>query len=131
MVKSKLKKKGKVEIKKKRNLDSLWLLLIVLIFILFVNIVTQENELEKEAEAIAHEFTEGNKHSFAPDGVVHEEILEQISIMAYKELKDDLNVKNDFCVYFEDTGGNLVEVSDGIRSIGSSKIEINGKPCGR
>ena len=47
--------------------------------------------------------------------------------MDYDDLKDSMNIKNEFCVYFEDENGNIVE---GIKTIGSDKIEVNGKPCG-
>lgn len=122
---------AKKKTQKKRKIDELWLVLIVVIFILFISVITQKNELEREAENILNELTNDNSYSFAQDNVIHEEKLEKVSDMGYIELKNNLNIKNDFCIYFEDENGNLVEVKDGLKSIGSDVIEINGEPCGR
>jgi hypothetical protein len=118
------------KIKKKRKIDELWLLLIVMFFIIFVSVLTQKNELQEEAETILDELMDDKEHSFAQNNIIHEGKLEKVSGMSYRELKNSLNVKNDFCVYFEDENGNLVEVKDGIRSIGSDVIKVNGVPCG-
>ena len=120
----------KNKVKKKRKIDELWLVLIVMIFIVFISIATQKNDLEKEAETILNELTDDKEHSFAPNNIIEEEKLEKISDMDYSELKNNLNIKNEFCVYFEDEEGNLFEIKDGLKSIGSNTIKINGVSCG-
>ncbi len=124
MAKSKTKKK-------KRGIDELWMVLIVAVLIIFISALVKENDLDKEAEAILNGLTNSNEDSLAPDNVVREERLEKISGMSYSELKSSLNVENEFCIYFEDENGNLIEFKEGLRSIGSDVIEINGVPCGR
>ena len=123
---------GKNNIKKKRKLGELWLVLVVAIVIVVTSLLTPQSDegLQEEAETILDELTNGDEHTFAVNGVFQEEILAKISGMSYKELKDSLNVENDFCIYFEDGGGNLVEVKDGLRSVGSDAIVIDGRPCG-
>jgi len=123
---------GKNNIKKKKNAGELWLVLAVAIFIAVFSMLTPQSDegLQEEAEIILDELTNGDEHTFAVNDVFQEEILAKISGMSYKELKDSLNIENDFCIYFEDEGGNLVEIKDGFRSVGSDAIVINGRPCG-
>ena len=123
---------GKNNIKKKRKLGELWLVLVVAIVIVVTSLLTPQSDegLQEEAETILDELTNGDEHTFAVNGILQEEILTRISGMSYKELKDSLNVENDFCIYFEDESGNLVEIKDGLRSVGSDAIVINGRPCG-
>ena len=130
MARNKKKRKIKKKIIKK-EIDVLWSVFIVMILIIAINVFTRENDLENEAEDILNKLANNNEYSFVQDGVIHEERLEKILDMEYTELKDALNVKNEFCIYFEDEDGNLVEVKGGVRSIGSDLIEINGVPCGR
>lgn len=64
--------------------------------------------------------------------------LGNISDLQYNELKAKLGIKDDFCLYFEDGQGNLVEISPGKKSIGKGTLGDNavlitgGKeiPCG-
>ena len=123
---------GKNNIKKKKNAGELWLVLAVAIFIAVFSMLTPQSDegLQEEAEIILDELTNGDEHTFAVNDVFQEEILAKISGMSYKELKDSLNIENDFCIYFEDEDGNLVEVKDGLRSVGSDAIFIDGRPCG-
>ena len=140
MAKNKIKKKRKIEIKKKRKeqIDVLWLVLIVMLLIILVSLVTQKYDigedkenLMKEAKNILNILTDGREIGFAPNNMIEEEKLEKFLDMDYSELKKNLNVKNDFCIYFEDERGNLVEVKKGIKGIGSGIIELNGEPCGK
>ena len=54
--------------------------------------------------------------------------------MNYRDLKGKLGIKNDFCIYFEDEDGNLVNISDlvGIQvaGIGSPNATVSGMMCG-
>ncbi len=123
---------GKNNVKKKRKIGELWLVLAVAIVVVAFSMLTPQSDegLQEEAETILDELTNGDEHTFAVNDAFQEEILAKISGMSYKELKDSLNVENDFCIYFEDEVGNLVEVKDGLRSIGSDTIVIDGRPCG-
>lgn len=123
---------GKNKVKKRRKVGELWFVLVVAVVIASFGMLAQESdeELQEEAENILDGLTNGDEHTFAVNDFFQEEILAKISGMSYKELKDSLNVENDFCIYFEDENGNLVEVKDGLRSVGSDAIVINGRPCG-
>ena len=135
---AKNKKKRKLEKNIKKQIDVLWLVLFVMILIIFISVLNKDagleieaKGLEKEAKNILIELTHNEEYGFAQDDVIHEEKLEKVLGMAYAELKDNLDIENDFCVYFEDENGNLIEVKDGVTSIGSSAIELNGEPCGK
>jgi hypothetical protein len=122
---------AKNRVKQKNEIDELWLVLVVAIFIMLISIVAKKNDLSEEAVTILDELTDNNNYSFAPNNVLYAERFEKVSKMGYIELKNTLNVKNEFCIYFEDKNGNLIEIEDGVRSIGSGVIEINGVPCGK
>ena len=48
----------------------------------------------------------------------------------YSGLKGKLKVKNDFCIYFEDEGGNIVYINATYTGIGSGIINVSDVPCG-
>jgi len=50
--------------------------------------------------------------------------------MEYDDVKESLGIKNDFCLYFEDEQGNIVQVDHISRGIGYNKIHVSGMPCG-
>ncbi len=60
--------------------------------------------------------------------------LAQLAQIPYQQLKDQLGVKYDFCIYFEDSNGNLVDLSEIIDldyvGIGSPEASVAGIPCG-
>ena len=58
-----------------------------------------------------------------------EEKVESLEEMNYDEIKSMLGIKSDFCIFFEDITGNLVNINDVKSGIGSQKIHINGEPC--
>ena len=47
----------------------------------------------------------------------------------YNELKSQLRVEGDFCIYIEDEKGNLVMINNSYRGVGSPDISISGVPC--
>jgi len=47
----------------------------------------------------------------------------------YTDLKRKLRVENEFCIYFEDTDSNIINVSPGQTGIGSEKINVTDVPC--
>jgi hypothetical protein len=49
----------------------------------------------------------------------------------YEEVKEELGLRGDFCIFYEDEEGNLIPMDDKI-GIGNSteKLLINGKRCG-
>jgi hypothetical protein len=62
-------------------------------------------------------------------GAVSESQLQELIDGDYPTLKAKIRAGCDFCIYFEDQGGNIVYVRGGISGVGSSKINISGTPC--
>lgn len=90
----------------------------------------EKNDLAGEADIILGELTGGNAEvSLLDSNELMEEKVIGLEQMNYDELKDLLGVENDFCVFFEDATGDIMEVNDMETGIGSDKIYINGKPC--
>tara|TARA_B100000315_G_scaffold25988_1_gene22331 strand:+ start:375 stop:773 length:399 start_codon:yes stop_codon:yes gene_type:complete len=91
---------------------------------------TSKTNLEKEAKVMLNILAdEDGKVSLVNSNELVEEKIENLNEMGYEELKNIIGIKNDFCIYFEDITGNVVQI-DGINpGIGSEKISINNKPC--
>ncbi len=87
-------------------------------------------DLEQDAKTLLDTVAaESKSMSFANSDALLEENIKRLNSMGYNEFKGIAGVKSDFCVYFEDTSGNLIKI-EGIKlGIGSEKIRINGHPC--
>ena len=123
--------------KEKRLLDfnrAILLLLIISIFIIIkaaFNPAPSLESLEQEANIVLAKLTDGNAQiSLLSSNQISIEKLEMLDKMEYGEVKGILGVKSDFCIYFEDTTGNIVRIDDISPGIGSDKISIDGEPCG-
>ena len=125
---------SKKEAKKREWLDFNKAIVLLLILALFVILKTtftpQKTELMGEAEIVLATLTGGNtKVSLIESDELIEEKIKNLDQMDYDEIKNIIGVQNDFCIFFEDSSGNLVKI-DGINPyIGSNKIYINGYPC--
>lgn len=60
---------------------------------------------------------------------VDQEKLYRLSAMDYKLLKEELGAQWDFCIYFEDEKGNIVELRRGVAGIGAREVLVGGLPC--
>ena len=106
------------------------LLIIAIIIIIKAAFTPQSNNLEQEANIVLAKLTEGNQRiSLLGSEEISIEKLRLLDKMEYNEIKDMMGVKSDFCIYFEDEDGNIVETDDINPGIGSGRIYINGKPC--
>ena len=56
--------------------------------------------------------------------------IDELLLEDYTVLKRKLRVENEFCLYFEDEDGNLIELGKAVVGKGSSDIELQGIPCG-
>ena len=60
--------------------------------------------------------------------------LTQLADTPYDDLKSMFGVKHDFCIYFEDSDGNLINLTEVIGKdyvgIGSAEASVAGIPCG-
>ena len=74
-----------------------------------------------EENASLSSFVEGNKIKVSK--------LYNLTGKNYTELKNELGIKNDFCIYFVDEEGYLVKINNKT-GIGSPRFKINNTPCG-
>jgi len=87
-------------------------------------------QVQEESEYIIGQLrAENSPLQIVQDKKVNESGLGGISSLSYEELKGKAGVKNDFCIYFEGEGGNVVLINNS-RGIGSPNIDISGIPCG-
>ena len=106
------------------------LFIIAVIIIIKAALTSQTSSLEQEANIVLTKLTDGHQEtSLLNSNEIDVEKLRKLDKMDYNEIKDRLGVKNDFCIYFEDTTGNIVKIDNTNTGIGSGKIYINGQPC--
>ena len=122
---------------------SLDFIIAILIFVgsfaIFYSLLTtgttdKSKELQKEGLIITKlTETDNSKLQIASNGVIDVTKVEALTNKDYATLKSELGIKNDFCVYFEDENGNIVQIktatSNTVSGIGSSNIKVGGNPC--
>ena len=113
------------EQKQEKKIDEIALVLIVVIIILIVGFYTRKEAAKESmgAEKISEMILDHHLGSFANNGIIDDAKLKQIEGMNYAEFKKYLNVDNDFCVYIEDSQGNLILAK------GSEKLNKDGAYC--
>ena len=93
----------------KLKIDELTIVLIVAIIALIVGINDKMDEIKRiEAEKLTETLLSNNEISFVNNGIIDEYKLKEIEKMSYNDLKNALNIKNDFCIYIEDENGNVI-----------------------
>lgn len=124
----------------------------VLIFLLVIglfysllsrNVNDDTTQLKVESETIANKLSDDTENSLIKNGEVDSEKLKELKTKTLspgdiEDLKAELGISNDFCVFFEDNEGNIVPivVDDGsddqevYYSIGSKDINVSGCECG-
>lgn len=113
-----------------------FLLILVIIIILktiFESIEIADDglrSLEEEAETLLDKLIdEKSIVSLFGSNELLERKVKELRKMDYEEIKDILGLKQDFCIFFEDISGNIVNIADIGSGIGSDKIYVNGNPC--
>ena len=106
------------------KIDEITLVLIVAVLAMIIGVHNKTNtQKEIDAEKLSYIITDNHDLSFASDGIINQNKLKDIQKMNYEELKNYLNVKNDFCIYIEDGNGNIILAK------GSSKLNRDGIYC--
>ena len=112
------KKKWKFE------LDEIALGIIVALIVIVVNFYdTGSNLVDMEAENITALILDDHDISFASNGIIDEDKLNEIKNMDYRKFKSFINAKNDFCIYIQDGHGNIIFAK------GSYKLDLDGIGC--
>ena len=95
-------------LKPKFKIDEIMLVFIVAVLAMIVSIYYKANESVMDAEKITGLILDNHDVSFATNGIIDENKLREIQLMDYKDFKNSLNAKNDFCIYIEDEDGNII-----------------------
>lgn len=128
-VKKKVKKKTtrKVPTKKKEEVNAVknaqsWsidLIVGVIIFMLIIAIFyalltskskpTLEN-LEDDTRSVVSKISaeEGQSFGIIENGVINQEKFDELCDKDYEDVKAELGIKSDFCIYLEDENGNII-----------------------
>lgn len=106
------------------RIDEIILIAVVIVVAVAVGFYDKSQKAEYvEAEKIISIVLDGGDLGFANNGTIDEAKIREIEGMDYRELKQKLNAKRDFCVYIEDEKGNVV------LAIGSPKLNSDGLSC--
>ena len=127
---------------KKKNTQAISLDLILAVF-LFMIIITGVfyivTNMQKNQGSVTVKIESEYLPNMLEENVTANSILVGNKIQAYKlynltgknytDLKNELGMKNDFCIYFVDEEGYLVKINNKT-GLGSPRFKINNTPCG-
>ena len=117
----------------------------VLIFMLAVGVIyallmskdkDTSTPLRIESEVIATKLATDPLLAVATDNQLDAAKLSTMTGVDYETLRNEMGVKNEFCIYLEDDQGNLVYIINGTNKYtgigsGSADLNISGTPCGQ
>ena len=103
------------------RIDEIALVVIVLVLALIVGIYEESGKID--AAELTEIILDDHYISFVNRGVVDGRKLDEIMRMDYADLKTELSAKNDFCIYLEDSSGNIIAAK------GSSKLKNEVSHC--
>ena len=124
-----------------------WSLDIMLAIVIFIGTIfvfyailsnnpkSSADKLEDDAAKVLENIASENPDLGFIDGIdIDQEKLQDLLSMEYDEIKKQLRVENDFCIFLEDKDGNVIKIDENFAGIGSSNIQIGEdpdiKPCG-
>jgi len=89
-------------------------------------------DLQSESSKLlsALSSTRNVSHGFLVGTKVDKEKLNDLTNLTYAQLKQAIGVNADFCIYFEDQDGNLIEIRESVVGLGSRWVEVAGMLCG-
>jgi len=119
--------------KLKKENKLILLIIVAVLFLIAVGVIkkygSQNANLENDAKKLLNAITSNNLKILDSDKI-DEMAIEEIIREDYTKIKKELELENDFCIYFEHENGELIKI-DGMKAgIGSSKVKVNGASCG-
>ncbi len=110
--------------------DGIGLIVLLAIFVLAVSSLRASIHIpERETERAFGILLSDDSLSLLSRGEIDEERLHTLSQKSYAEVKEEIGISRDFCIYFEDLEGGLIPLDEELSGIGSDQILINQKPC--
>ena len=99
-------------------------------FIVLSNNPTENiNKLREDASSIIRQLVSGEELRIVDGTEVNVSRANALKNTQYDELKRKFRVEGDFCIYLEDSKGNIVLINDSYRGIGAQGINISGAAC--
>ena len=109
----------------------IFMLLLAVVLVLMSNNSVNDYTVEQDRNTLVNKLVSSQeKVSIVDGGAVDDNKLRELLSLSYPELKQELGVKSDFAIYFEDGEGNIIEVLD-TACIGSENVKVNGQKCGK
>lgn len=87
------------------------------------------NRLKDEASSIIRQLVSGEELRIVDGTEVNVSRASKLKNTQYDELKRRFRVDSDFCIYIEDSKGNIVIINNSYRGIGAPSINISGAAC--
>jgi hypothetical protein len=132
--------------KKKMERGQVWSVDVLLAVVIFVSVilifyVTMSSrqkpdikELQAESGSLKLELEKNHELSFLVSDQVDEAKFQAFADNItdnYTAVKQKLGVKGDFCIFYEDSEGNIIPVgNNNLVGVGNGNISIGGTPCG-
>lgn len=111
------------------------IVIFILSFIIIYSIANEKtdsgvHDFFQTAEIISDEANlDKSNLSVVSSGEINETKIRDLAEIEYEDLKDRLDINKDFCIYFEDEDGNLIQIDDGmggtIGGVGSGDINVS------
>lgn len=105
----------------------------IVLFFVFLSPAQKSNvgELQDEASIVLRDIESADSDLGIVDGtIVNETKLQELLGKDYQAIKKSLRIKNDFCIYFEDENGNVINIDATHTGVGSDTITVSDIPCG-
>ena len=93
---------------------------------------TKISELQDDASNVLKNIASENSSVGIVDGInVNITKLEELLGKDYSEIKKQIRVQNEFCIFLEDENGNIIYITTDPdhTGVGSDKINISDIPC--
>jgi hypothetical protein len=133
--------------RKKEEMDraQVWSIDVLLALVIFVAIIlifyttinAKQNprlkDLQIEAGGLKSELEKNPNLGFINVDTIDSERMQNFNSQVesnYTSVKEQLGVRGDFCIFYEDESGNLIPVNGKNGMGNTSEILINGQPCG-
>jgi len=118
---------------------ALAVIIFIVTFFIIYSIITNKttddlSSLRQEAERVSKEATsQSSSLSIVNGKALNETKMQNLLEQNYSDIKKKIRIENEFCIYFEDEEGNLINftdvLGDSASGIGSQEINISGVPC--
>ncbi|MFH1849197.1 MAG: hypothetical protein ABH879_03330 [archaeon] len=108
------KQNARREVRPAVGFTALVILMAVALFITLTGELRRTSALQEEREVIMRTLENGSASNigFVVDGNIDDDRLRKVIGHEYEELKREMGIDHDFCVYFEDAEGNLIDLGE-------------------